>query len=441
MIRRVHGIWLSASLALPAVLVLLSFLPITPARAAFGRDGFEIVRAGFPQGAVPSGKSRFLVVSGFSPHPRILRIRNDGSVDRSFGGDGAVSVPNELVSGEPVAVTHEGKILILGTSRSRRVGELTATLTRLLPSGKPDRGFGENGTIKVDLGGKTDYASALFVDRKGRIVIGGSTSSTAAPSRGPNLGQLLLIRLRPGGAIDRTFGRGGHRVLSSGAEGSPIDIEEGLDGSLIAMDESDIFAVDEQGRIKRGFGVRGTVNLLSLRQELGIAFFGVGRSGIGVDSRGRILIAGTLQFSLNNEDLEYRAAALRLRPDGSIDRSYGHGGLARARIGDWTFAGSMLLDARSGRVVVAGSSQLPRGENSAFAAVAFDARGNLDRSFGHRGMMRINASRSWINDTAIVPRPGRKAVLVGSATQREGHHDDPRGLALARIRLFNGLRH
>lgn len=400
------------------------------ARAAFDSRGVEVLDLPGPTASAAYGK-RTLIAVGYGPDQGIMRLRANGSIDGGFGENGRAKL-----SVTDLAVTADGRILVLGRS-AIGTPNYEPTVTRLLPDGSVDRSFG-GGTIRVDLGGKYDFAARIALDSQGRILVAG-TSADIPAQRGFSPGTLAITRLRPGGAVDRGFGRNGSVAFG---EGSGEESLSGLtagprDSVFVVSGAREVFKLRPGGSPDPGFGKEGRANLWELRNQAGIEFLSDIET-VGVTRGGKVLIAGSDPDG-DGKELHYRAAALRLMPDGSLDTGYGQGGLATARIGAWFFASSMLLQ-RSGRLVVAGSSQQPAGHNSAFAAVAFDTRGRIDRTFGHGGKLRIDLGATWTLNNAIVPRPGGQALLIGSTSEEGGHPGGPRGLALARIDLYNGKR-
>jgi uncharacterized delta-60 repeat protein len=420
----------SALLPLALALVALSCLAGS-ARAAFDSRGTAILDLPSPSLSKAYGKRMTLLAVGFGDDRKLVRLRSNGAVDTSFGEDGQVRI-----DATDLAVTADGKILVLGRGTESEVG-FDPTVTRLMPDGALDRSFG-GGTITVDLGGTYDYGSSIAVDHRGRILVGGSRSDVRA-QRGFAPSSLTVVRLRPGGAVDRDFGRAGTAQLSDeGSEASVSEIALGPRGSIFLSSNGwEVFKLRPDGSPDRGFGERGKVVTRELWSQIEDGYLDA-VDGIGVTKGGKVVIAGTHSYSVGDRR-HYRAAALRLLSDGRLDRRYGEGGLATARVGSWFFAGSMLLR-RNGRLVVAGNSQQPAGHDSAFAAIGFNPRGRLDQTFGQGGKMRVDLGDTWTMNSGIVPRPRGRAMLTGWTMEGPDSPGGLRGLALAMIDLYNGKR-
>jgi uncharacterized delta-60 repeat protein len=88
------------------------------------------------------------VCPGFSAYA-IARLNRDGTLDRSFGGDGRVILncpfdANDVAT--DVLIQPNGKIVVSG-------GSYDYMLSRLLPNGRLDMGFGDDEWFITDLTG------------------------------------------------------------------------------------------------------------------------------------------------------------------------------------------------------------------------------------------------------------------------------------------------
>jgi uncharacterized delta-60 repeat protein len=102
--------------------------------------------------------------------------QRNGSLDRSFDGDGKVllSFAADDDTAYDVAVQPDGKIVVSGhsvnpanTTQSRRA------IGRLLPNGSPDPAFGSFGKVITDVGAGQGEADAVVVQSTGRVVAAG----------------------------------------------------------------------------------------------------------------------------------------------------------------------------------------------------------------------------------------------------------------------------
>jgi uncharacterized delta-60 repeat protein len=161
-----------------------------------------------------------VVAAGWSfesgePHIALARYDRDGSLDRSFDGDGIV-VASFRSAAAHLLVQRDGKLLAAG------LGELT----RFTADGSLDRGFGGDGRAQAaDVGA---FGAAIQPD--GKILVIG----TVSPGRFPTA-DFGVARLTGEGSLDKTFGRHGSVVtgFSPGSDDQALDAILLPDGELV----------------------------------------------------------------------------------------------------------------------------------------------------------------------------------------------------------------
>jgi uncharacterized delta-60 repeat protein len=362
-------------------------------------------------------RSRLLLIAHGSPSS-ITRVQADGSPDRSFGDGGRV----ETDYFADAIVAPDGKVLLAGSGASpARPDDRDGVVTRLLPDGRLDRAFGQDGRAYVDMGGRYDGAAALAIDERGRIVVGGSKQTFPA-NRGGSDARPTLARLLPGGALDRSFADGGVNELPGGSESGVLDVAATRRGGVVAEGEAyigtAIWKLGEAGNLDRRFGDGGevTVEGRGRRERYGWEETLEAVDRIGVRPDDRILLAGTGSI-YGNDGTQYRLLALRLRPDGSIDRSYGRKGYATARFAGWTFVDSVAMLPRGG-LVAAVDAQGTHGKRSDLGAIALRPDGRLDRRFGRKGKLKIPLP-GWSRAEDVAVQAGRAVLYAGVDDKRD----------------------
>ncbi|HEX8119808.1 MAG TPA: hypothetical protein VF549_00950 [Solirubrobacteraceae bacterium] len=99
---------------------------------------------------------------GREPASFLFRLRADGSLDPSFGGDGRIQVAPGAVE---LAVDPAGRLVVASAERR------AAVVTRYLSGGAVDRSFGDRGNVEVRA---VRRPRDVVVQPDGRIVVGGS---------------------------------------------------------------------------------------------------------------------------------------------------------------------------------------------------------------------------------------------------------------------------
>ena len=132
----------------------------------------------------------------------IVRYNSDGTRDTSFSGDGkaAVDFTRDADFANGVAIQADGKIVAAGRAAGR--GGRFA-LVRSNADGTLDRTFGGDGKVTTNFTPSGDQAYAVVLTTGGKIVaIGGAGDGGANPA-------FALVRYNADGSRDRTFGGDG----------------------------------------------------------------------------------------------------------------------------------------------------------------------------------------------------------------------------------------
>jgi RHS repeat-associated protein/uncharacterized delta-60 repeat protein len=254
----------------------------------------------------------------------VVRLNVDGSIDTTYGTDGQASLPSTLVA-RSLALQPDGKLLVGGTFAF--AGDFV--VVRLDADGSPDDTFGTGGTADVPIPGVTDLygtqLSTLLLRPDGDIVaVGASTTTDAA---------LTVVQLTPTGQLDGTFGDVDDGA-SQGSDGivTTLTADEAYgtvtaalqaDGKLLVAIgnwtygngdyDDEVYRFTATGDVDPTFGAGGHVNL----EDLGAQLTPI---GIATTADGQILVGGTLNFT--------DSAIARLNADGSLDPTFGTGGIA-----------------------------------------------------------------------------------------------------------------
>ncbi|MBS7539274.1 hypothetical protein [Ancylobacter lacus] len=261
-------------------------------------------------------------VKGDSSNIVVARFNADGTVDKRFGADaGADGTPDGFVSidlgaGDDVAnglaIERDGEIVVAGSHREK--GSDNIIVARLTRNGKLDKGFGADGgkdgtpdgVVSESLGDGNDVARAVALDKKGRIVIAGTTTAKDGSSN------MVLARFRHDGSLDASFG------VDGGGDGTPdgfvaVDLGKGDDAA----------------------------------------------TSIGLQPDGKIVVAG-----YHTDGNSKNIAVVRVLPDGRLDKSFGADGgkdgtpdgVFGISLGDGDDVANSLVIDGSRLIVVAGST-------------------------------------------------------------------------------------
>jgi uncharacterized delta-60 repeat protein len=323
----------------------------------------------------------------------IERYRTDGSLDDGFGDHGRVDPGIQSTGGLPleVAVQPDGRIVVAGGLD----GEID--VVRLLPDGSLDPSFGAGGVVAPlggRLGAQLEAADSLAVAPDGTVYLASQRSSN---------GHLVVVRLRPDGSIDTSYGpprAGGFVELAATSDGT-------TEPSGIALDRSGRLVVAGLDTEPTA-GFVGTI-LVRLATDgsfdRSYGFGGVAISpfvpnGLSLTKDGSALLTG---FRLTSLD----AFVQRFTPRGRPDLAFGTGSIADLKIDG---GGLGLVQQPHGAIVVFGNAQ--RGQNAALFHLT--PAGRPDPTFGVGGLVvtSFGPQSSSIAVAAAAVPSGKVVALV-----------------------------
>ncbi|HEU5478068.1 MAG TPA: PASTA domain-containing protein [Gaiellaceae bacterium] len=330
-----------------------------------------------------------------------------GSLDPSFGSGGVVSgnaASRTYVAGiYGIAVQPDGKIVVTGVQND--VGWL---LARYLPDGAPDSSFGDGGYVETNLKGN-DLAEAnkIALQPDGKIVVAGRRVGGPCQDCSNVSSEFMLARYNPNGSLDTSFGTDG---ITTTVIPQPLpQLWDAYTSAVVVLPNGKILvagAAESQGETTDKYGRPNLVDQESFalaRYKPGGSLdptFGDGGiaqtrfdgnlelSGIAVRPNGKIVATGTAS--------RRGMALVQYRPDGSLDPTFGHDG--KVAISARLKNGGGRPTLQDGKIVVAG---WPR-------AARFLASGRLDTTFGKHGFATLPSARGPI----LVQRDGKILVAV-----------------------------
>jgi uncharacterized delta-60 repeat protein len=222
----------------------------------------------------------------------------------------------------------------------------------------------------------------------------------AAKHRSPS--KPVAVATKPGTFDPTLAGKG----LSTATVGSWVAANAavvGRDGKIVTAAQAQVLGKQtmvstrmlRDGRLDPSYGNGGVVTI-DIRGASG-------GNALALQRDGKIIIAGT---GKTIGGLAF--AAVRLRRDGTLDSSFGQGGIATMNVG-WEAIANSVVIRPDGRIVLGGTSNISRNE---FTAVGLNADGSVDRSFGVGGVSRLStAGAAW----GMAMQPDGKLVLAGQS--------------------------
>ncbi len=343
-----------------------------------------------------------------------------GDLDPSFSGNGWLrtyelrgeSAPYRPQGAEDVEIQPDGKIVAVGDMMG---GDSYSAfgVFRYTPGGELDSSFGRGGWTATEVG-TFEHAHALALQRDGKIVLAGEADCF--------FGCFGLVRYKPNGALDPSFGEGG--VVRTafprlcGCHYMAVEVQP--DGRIVAAGRvynrfGQVFAVARylpDGRLDRTFSGDGFVSI-----SFGNSYEGV--EALALQPDGKILVAG-------GGGRDYDFALARFRANGTLDRTFSRNGLVTVSFGRgrWDAAHALALQ-RDGRIVAAGGSSAGQIGPSRIALLRLTRKGALDRSFGAGGRRLTKPVPFGGYAKAVLVLPDGRILVAGLAFEaRDGISSD-----------------
>jgi uncharacterized delta-60 repeat protein len=315
--------------------------------------------------------------------------------------------------------------------------EVTASgicLKVVCPTVKPgslDTSFGQlyitrpgTGKITTDFQESPDFVTAMAFQTDGKILATGRVNAGL---------QSGVARYNRNGSLDSTFGTAGKVTTNFKQDMYALGVQS--DGKIVLAGQSTVYV---------GGGPTFRFALIRLNPNgsedvtfgSGVAGPGVVETSLGtgryaayslmIQPDGKIVVAGSGDQFI----------AVRYNPNGSLDNTFGTGGIVRTTTypGHTSRATSMALQS-NGKIVVAGFDQPTDSSTSDMAVVRYNANGSLDTRFDGDGIARVGFvgySSDYAN--AVKIQSNGKIVLAGYSNAN-GTND----FAVARLNT-NGSR-
>ncbi|HEY7089887.1 MAG TPA: hypothetical protein VH518_17450 [Tepidisphaeraceae bacterium] len=330
-----------------------------------------------------------------------------GVLDPRFGTGGVV--PTGFIPFD-VAVDSLGRTLIAGELH----GDFA--IMRVNPDGTPTLGFGNNGVVTVDLGGRAfDRAQRVVVQSDGKILVAGLKVNSGGIGN-PATGQFALARLTEIGTLDPSFGDGGTETVLGSLT------TDGIGGLTVQSDGKILFAANSAHgdnynfitfRLQSSGLLDGTFGDARGSGSAGYVVTDMSghdtASAVLVQSDGNIVVGGT-RFDSDEFNRDQFALA-RYTSLGKLDRSFDGDGIVITRmIGDSTLYS--ITQQPDGKILAAGS--MFGGDRRSHVLIRrFNVDGGDDMTLGNNGTIFIDPVANVSSVATNIFVRGDKIVIVG----------------------------
>jgi uncharacterized delta-60 repeat protein len=349
-----------------------------------------------------------LVVCAFLAWPSTA-LSTGGCLDPTFGSGGKVSTDFTAESDEihAIALQPDGKIVAVGVAGSGPVPGSSFALARYNPDGTLDPAFGVGGKVTSNFSGHNDGATDMVLQPDGKIVVSGSVQFDVHNA------DSAVARYLPDGTLDATFGTGGLVTIDFDSQhDAAVSIALQPDGKIVTLNAIDTLAFDTRwalvrydtnGALDPSFGSGGKV------------ITNVGPDDdrpttIALQGDGKILATGLTLAGTNNQ-----VALVRWDSNGSLDATFGSGGIVKTAFAGEDAGGFDLKPLPSGQILVAGGGPGAGADLGDFLLLRYDSNGALDTTFGTGGFVLTDFQGSSDGATGIAVDASGRILVVGQS--------------------------
>jgi uncharacterized delta-60 repeat protein len=282
--------------------------------------------------------------------------------------------------------------------------------------GDLDPSFGSGGLVTTDFGGRGDFSLGVALQPDGKIVTAGNSSAVGVFSVA-----FALARHNPNGTLDTTFGNGGTVLTSFGGSLSAgADVAVQPDGKIVAVGLANgdfgVARYNVDGTLDAAFGSGGLVTTDFGRFDQA--------NGVAVQPDGKIVVVGPLGDAVG---------VARYNPSGSLDPTFGTGGKVVTQAAESPYGGYDVAVTSAGKIVVGGGTSFGPSD---FLIIRYNADGSLDSTFGGGGIVTTDFGGS---DTAFGIALTADGKITAAGVMRAAAPGSPGDFALARYNSDGSL--
>jgi uncharacterized delta-60 repeat protein len=339
----------------------------------------------------------------------------NGNLDTQFGTNGIISTSIGSVADTAVGVGGDGQGNIVAAGFTNNGDTYDFGLARYTSAGALDATFGSGGTVASDFGGGFDFArGGVLVQADGKPVALGEVTVFGSST------QAGVARYTTAGALDTTFGSGGfvHTLVFNTVNNRYFGGALQGDGKILATGHAEdpphlhmtLARYNTDGTLDAPFGSGG----ITVTQFGGGELPSTGRA-VAVQADGKIVVAGS--STTPNKSFPVIALA-RFLPNGTRDTGFGTDGLVLTPRPGPVFGGqdaNALAIQGDGKIVVVGYQDDGFLSQPKFLIARYMPDGTLDGSFGQGGLSVISVGGGDAA-RAVAIQPSGKLLVAGSST-------------------------
>ncbi|MBT8390147.1 MAG: hypothetical protein KJO48_00005, partial [Ignavibacteria bacterium] len=222
---------------------------------------------------------------------------------------------------------------------------------------------------------------------------------------------LTVLSFPQEGGLDSTYGTNGIVTTSIGGVDSHIrSLALQLNGKIIAAGEVQVGPTDDDFAVVR-YNIDGTLDNSFGNGGIVTTQIDTGRDqsySVALQSNSKIICGGSsFNGSMDN------FALVRYNMDGTIDTTFGIGGLVITAVGSNNNVGRSVVIQQDGKILMAGYAKI--GTSDDFAVVRYNSEGILDTTFGIGGKVTTQIGTGEDKAYSMAIQSDGKILLCGYA--------------------------
>ena len=348
-----------------------------------------------------------------------VAITPPGGLDSSFSDDGIVTtLPTQKgtgFTGNAVIQQADGKLVAVGY-RNNSKGVRNFAVLRYNDDGSLDTTFNGTGAVTTVLATflttPVDYAQSVFQQSDGKLVVAGTSSLDGGVN--PALFNFALVRYNKDGSLDETFDEDG--IATTGFD--PINHTDKC-YSVIQQADGKLVAAGTSSR-SDGEGDDFALARYNLDGTLDTEFGGDGKVVTSIGTSGSKKDIGRSVIQLADDRLlmvgysENAFVMVMYNEDGSLDTTFDGDGKMFGNITANADFGVSVIQQADEQIVIAGYSTTP-GTGNDFAVARYDLDGTPDATFNGTGKLILPIANGAGADYAyaVIQQPDEKLVIGG----------------------------
>ncbi len=286
--------------------------------------------------------------------------------------------------------------------------------------GDLDPTFGTGGKVTTDLSRSTDLANAVAVQSDGKLVVVGQTYKNNDYSDE----DFVVTRYNTDGTLDNTFGsRGRVRTDFPGLAAVPSSVVIQPDGKIVVAGGAfPLFTFLGDFKVVR-YNPNGSLDTSFGVGGIVTTTFPEGSYAfeVALQPDGKIIAAGTVFVAFDpGESSDTDFALARYNPDGTPDATFGNGGQVSTDFLSFEDDAFSVLIQPDGKIVAVGSANDPATFYD-FAAARYFSNGTIDTTFGVAGKVRTDfGDQNFDRARSAALQPDGRIVAAGLAISQNG---------------------